>query len=222
MSTFNTPEPISAVLDVPAGRFEFVAADRVDTTVDIRPADTAKSRDVTVAEQTTVEYHDGVLRIQAPTKNQYFGPSGTIAVTVHLPAGSRVAVTAASAECRATGRFGDVTVESRHGSIHVDEATGAHLTTAAGDVTVGRLDGPAEIRTSKGDIRIAEAVRGAVVLRTDAGEVEIGAAAGVSATLDAGTTSGRIRNSLRNTEGAAAPLTIHATTAVGDIIARGL
>ena len=222
MPTFTTPAPITTVVDIPAGRVQFIAADRADTTVEIQPADASKSRDVKVAEQTTVEYADGVLRIGASAKNQYFGPSGAIEVTVELPAGSRVEVKAASAEIRGVGRFGEVAVESEHGSITLDEAASARLATVAGDVFLARLDGPAEIRTSKGDIRVAEAVRGKVVLRTDAGEVEIGAAAGVSASLDAGTSHGRIHNSLNNTEGTAAQLTIHATTAVGDITARGL
>ena len=205
MTTFTTPAPIAALLDIPAGRVRFVAADRPDTEV---------------AEQATVEFADGVLRIGASAKNQYFGPSGAIEVTVGLPAGSRVEVKAASAEIRGVGRFGDVAVESEHGSIDLDEAASAHLPTVAGDVSVGRLDGSAEIRTSRGDIRVAEAVRGTVVLRTEAGEVEVGAAAGVSASLDAGTSHGRIRNSLQNAEGEA-QLSIHATTSLGDITARG-
>ncbi|GAA0854123.1 hypothetical protein GCM10009525_84940 [Streptosporangium amethystogenes subsp. fukuiense] len=65
-------------------------------------------------------------------------------------------------------------------------------------------------------------MRGTVVLRTEAGEVSVGAATGVSASLDAGTSYGRIRNALKNTEGAAAQLDIHATTAYGDIVARSL
>jgi DUF4097 and DUF4098 domain-containing protein YvlB len=222
MPTFNTPEPISAVLDIPAGRVQFIAADRSDTAVEILPADPSKGRDVKVAEEAKVEYGDGVLRIEVVAKNQYFGPSGSVAVTVQLPVGSGVEVKAASAELRAAGRFGDVAVESEHGSIDLDDVASAHLTTTAGDITVARLNGPAEIRTSKGDIRVAEAVRGSVVLRTVAGDVEIGAAAGVSASLDAGTTTGRISNALKNTEGAAAELTIHATTTVGDIVARSL
>lgn len=222
MSTFTTTAPISAVLDIPAGRIQLVASDRVDTVVEVRPSDASKSRDVKAAEQTSVDYRGGVLRIAASAKNQYFGPSGAIDVTVELPAGSRVEVKAASAEVRSAGRFDDVVVESQHGSIDVAEAASARLATLAGDVSVGRLDGPAEIRTSKGDIRIAEAVRGKVVLRTDAGDLEIGAAAGVSASLDAGTSHGRIVNSLNNSEGAGAQLTIKATTSVGDIVARGL
>jgi DUF4097 and DUF4098 domain-containing protein YvlB len=222
MPTFNTPAPISAVLDIPAGRIQLIAADRTDTAVEILPADPSKNRDVKVAEQTRVEYRDGILRIEASAKNQYFGPSGSIEATVQLPAGSRLEVKAASAEIRAVGRLGDVAVESEHGQIDLDEVASARLTTVAGDVSVGRLNGPAEIRTSKGEIRIAEARRGTVVLRTDAGGVEVGAAAGVSASLDAGTSNGRIHNSLKNTEGSAAELTIEATTVVGDIVARSL
>lgn len=60
------------------------------------------------------------------------------------------------------------------------------------------------------------------MLRTEAGDVSVGAARGVSASLDAGTTHGRIHNALRNTEGADAGLDIHASTAYGDITARSL
>jgi hypothetical protein len=113
MQKFATPTPVSAVLDVPAGRVRFVAADRTDTTVEVLPADAAKRRDVKVAEQTTVDYHDGVLRIAAPAaRNQYLGPSGSVEVTVQLPAGSRIEGKAAFAELRGVGRFGDVTLES--------------------------------------------------------------------------------------------------------------
>ncbi len=222
MQKYDTPAPISAILDIPAGRVRFIAADRADTVVEVRPADASKGRDVKVAEQTTVECGDGVLRIEASAKNQLLGPSGSIDVTVQLPAGSRVEAKAASVEFRTVGRLGDVAFEGAHGSVDVDEAASARLTLLAGDVSVGRLGGPAEISVSKGDIRIAEAVRGKVVLRTEAGEVSVGAAAGVSASLDAGTSYGRIHNSLKNTEGAAAPLDIHATTSYGDIVARSL
>ena len=37
MQTFDTPTPISAVLDIPAGRIQFIAADRADTAVEILP-----------------------------------------------------------------------------------------------------------------------------------------------------------------------------------------
>jgi DUF4097 and DUF4098 domain-containing protein YvlB len=223
MQKFDTPAPISTVLDIPAGRVQFIAADRADTTVEVLPADPTKNRDVKAAERVTVDYSDGVLRVQTPEpEHQLFGNSGSIEVTIQLPAGSGIAAKVASAEVRGVGRLGDVAVEAAHGSIKLDETADAQLTIQAGDVTVGRLGGPAKISTQKGDIRIAEAMGGEVVLTTQAGDVSIDAAPGVSASLDAGTSSGRISNSLNNTDGAAARLAIRATTAYGNVTARSL
>ncbi|WP_406112009.1 DUF4097 family beta strand repeat-containing protein [Kitasatospora purpeofusca] len=222
MQNFTTPAPISAVLDIPAGRIRLVAADRADTTVEVLPADASKSRDVKAAERIGVAFGDGVLRVEAPAAaNRILGESGSVDVTVQLPAGSRVEVKAATAELIGEGRLGDVTFEGAQAAVRLDETGSAHLTVQAGDITVARLNGPAEISTQKGDIRIAEAVQGTVVLRTEAGEVSVGAAPGVSASLDAGTSYGRIHNTLKNTDGAAA-LNIRATTAYGDITARSL
>ncbi|WP_432140975.1 DUF4097 family beta strand repeat-containing protein [Streptomyces sp. bgisy084] len=223
MQKFDTPAPVSAVLDIPAGRIRFIAADRADTTVEVLPADASKSRDVKVAEQTTVDYRDGVLRIETPPPtNRILGSPGSLEVTVQLPAGSRIEAKAASAEFRGVGRLGDVAFEGAHGSVKLDETQSARLTLAAGDVSVGRLGGPGEISTQKGDLHVTEAVHGTVTLRTEHGDISVGAARGVSASLDAGTAYGRIHNALQNTDGAAAGLTIHATTAYGNITARSL
>ncbi|NXY93712.1 DUF4097 family beta strand repeat protein [Streptomyces sp. BR123] len=222
MQMFNTPAPVAAVLDVPAGRIRFIAADRGDTTVEVLPADASKSRDVKAAERIHVAYADGVLRIEArEANNRILGSSGSVEVTVQLPAGSRVEAKTASAGLRGVGRLGDVAFESAHGTVKLDETAAARLALQAGDVSVGRLGGPAEITTQKGDLHIAEAVRGTVTLRTEHGQIAVGAARGVSATLDAGTAHGRILNALNNTDGARA-LNIQATTAYGDITARSI
>ncbi|MFH8789850.1 DUF4097 family beta strand repeat-containing protein [Streptomyces roseoverticillatus] len=221
MQKFDTPAPISAVLHIPAGRVQLIAADRADTTVEVLPANAAKSRDVKAAEQIEVAYADGVLRIEAPAaKNQYFGPSGAVEVTVQLPAGSRVEAKAASTELRGVGRLGDVVFDGAYHQIKIDEAASVRLTAVDGDVEVGRLGGPAEISTARGDIRIAEAVRGTVVLRTQSGDISVGAARGVSASLDAGTGYGRIANALKSDGNA--ELDIRATTSHGDITAHSL
>ncbi|BBH65259.1 hypothetical protein ACTI_19440 [Actinoplanes sp. OR16] len=220
MKSFDTTAAITAILDIPAGNIRFVAGERADATVEVLPQDASKSRDVKAAEQTRVEFAGGVLRIETTVKNQILGSSGSVDVTVQLPAGSRVEATAASAEIRSTGPLGDLVFEGAHGGIEVDEVTSAKVTTSAGNVSIVRLGGPAEITTAQGDIRIAEAAGGEVVLRTQAGSISIAAAAGVSASLDAGTTSGRVTNSLKNDGDV--QLAIHATTAVGDIVARGL
>ncbi|MBO3673591.1 DUF4097 family beta strand repeat-containing protein [Streptomyces sp. NEAU-YJ-81] len=220
MPKFETPTPIAAVLDIPAGRVQIIAADRADTAVEVRPTNASKSRDVKAAEQTTVGYADGALRIEVPVKNEYLGPSGSIEVTVQLPAGSRVEAKAASTEFRAVGRLGDIAFDGAYRQIKIDEAASVRLTAIDGDVEVGRLNGPAEISTARGDIRIAEAVRGKVVLSTQQGDISVTAAAGVSASLDAGTSYGRISNGLKNA--GSVELDIHATTSQGDIAARSL
>lgn len=217
---FATPAPITAVLDIPAGTVRFIAADRADTTVEVLPADASKGRDVKAAEQTAVAYADGVLRIETAVRSQLFGPSGSVEVTVQLPAGSRVEAKAAGAGFRGVGRLGDVAFEGAQGQIKIDEAAGVRLAVLDGDVEVGRLGGPAEISTARGDIRVTEAVRGEVVLRTQDGDISVGAASGVSASLDAGTVQGRVANGLKNDGNA--DLSIHATTTRGDITARSL
>ncbi|WP_031030337.1 DUF4097 family beta strand repeat-containing protein [Streptomyces sp. NRRL WC-3725] len=221
MQKFDTTAPISAVIDIPAGRVQFIASDRADTTVEVLPADPSKGRDTKAAEQTTVTYADGVLRITAPAAgNQLFGPSGSLEVTVQLPAGSGVEGKAGGAELRGVGRLGDVAFDGAYRRIKVDEAASVRLTAVDGDVEVGRLNGSADISTARGDIRISEAAHGTVVLRTQSGDISVAAADGVSATLDAETGRGRVDNALRN-DGTAA-LAIRATTSQGDISARSL
>jgi hypothetical protein len=221
MQNFATPAPITAVVTVPAGRIQITAADRADTTVEIRPADPAKSRDVKLAGQVTADYSDGTLRIAAPAGHRVLGSSGAVEVTVRLPAGSRVEAKTASARFTTAGPLGAVVFDSAQATVDVEQAATARLSAVDGDITVGRLGGDAQIRTVRGDIQVGEAAGGTVVLRTEAGSVEVGAAAGVSAALDAGTTVGRVRNALRNAGGTPG-LNIHATTTVGDITASSL
>ncbi|MFD8026491.1 hypothetical protein ACFV6G_39510, partial [Streptomyces lavendulae] len=110
MQKFDTPSPVAAVLDIPAGHIRLIAADRGDTTVEVRPANATKSRDVKAAEQITVEFRDGVLHVAAaPAKNRLLGNSGSVELTIQLPAGSHVEAKAAAAELRGVGRLGDGT-----------------------------------------------------------------------------------------------------------------
>ncbi|MER8007810.1 DUF4097 family beta strand repeat-containing protein [Streptomyces sp. NPDC094149] len=221
MQKFATTAPVLAVLAIPAGRIQLIAADRADTTVEVLPADASKSRDLKAAQQIEVTHGDGVLRVTAPeAKNQLFGHSGAVEVTVQLPTGSRVEAKSAGTELRVVGRLGDLSFDGAYRQIKIDEAASVHLTAVDGDVEIGRLGGSADISTARGDIRIAEAGRGTLDLRTGSGDISVAAAAGVSASLDAGTSHGRIDNALKND--GTAELTIRATTSNGDITARSL
>ena len=224
MQKFDTPAPISAVLDIPAGRIQFIAADRADTTVEVLPADASKSRDVKAAEQTTVAYADGVLRIDGrqAAKNRVLGPSGSVEVTVQLPAGSRVEAKAASAELRGVGRLGDVAFEGAHGHDQARRGRASASPSRRGDVTVGRLSGPGEISTRRATSASPRPCAARSRCAPSPASITVGAARGVSATLDAGTRYGRITTPSRTPTAPPPSSTIRATTTYGDITARSL
>ncbi|HEY1667416.1 MAG TPA: hypothetical protein VGG54_17160, partial [Trebonia sp.] len=122
MQTFATPAPVTAVLTVPAGRIHVTAADRDTATVEIRPADPAKSRDAKLAARVTAAYSDGVLRVTAPAANRVLGSTGAVEVTVHLPAGSAVQATTASARFTTEGPLGEVTLDSAQATVSLAQA----------------------------------------------------------------------------------------------------
>ncbi|HTE59923.1 MAG TPA: DUF4097 family beta strand repeat-containing protein [Solirubrobacteraceae bacterium] len=279
MPTFDTPDPISATIEVVAGDVRISAGDRSATIVTVDPTDATSEEDRKVAELTRVEYANRQLLVKAP-KQRSWRPSrtgGSIDVTIELPAGSQVHGAAALAdfhcdgplgECRIkTGlggirldRAGALSLKSGIGDITVDRATGhAEVTTGSGDVRVRDLDADAVIKnsngdtwvgvaggdlrvntangsiavdradagvdakTAHGDVRVRDVVRGSVVLKTHAGDLEVGIREGTAAWLDVSATAGRVHNALDSAD-APEPSTesveVRARTTVGDIVIR--
>src|ERR1700674_3608984 len=98
MPTFDTPGPISVTVELGVGDLRIVASDRADTVVDVRPSNSSRKRDVTAAQQTRVEYADGRLLIKAPIRRSpftFWRGSESIAVEIHVPAGSQLQAQAA-------------------------------------------------------------------------------------------------------------------------------
>ena len=52
MPTFDTPEPVAAVVELVVGDVRITASDRDDTAVEVRPSDESHEPDVRAAEQT--------------------------------------------------------------------------------------------------------------------------------------------------------------------------
>jgi DUF4097 and DUF4098 domain-containing protein YvlB len=119
---------------------------------------------------------------------------------------------------------GEADVTTAYGNVRVGEVAGpTRLGTGYGDVTVDRTLGSLTGSTKYGQVRVGEAVRGSLVLETAYGEVEAGVREGTAAWLDVTCGSGRIRNTLTETEGpegAGETLEIHARTSYGDILIR--
>jgi hypothetical protein len=175
MPTFDTREPIAVHLEIGVGEIHIVAAERTDTFVDVGPSDAGKRRDVTAAEQTRVDYRDGVLHIKAPKnwRNYSFRGGESIRVQIELPAGSSVRGEAGVANFHTTGRLGECRYKSGAGDIRIDEAGSVSAKSSAGDITIGRAAGRCEVATSSGSVRLGT-VDGPLVVKNSNGDTEIG------------------------------------------------
>ncbi|MEI7030638.1 DUF4097 family beta strand repeat-containing protein [Streptomyces pratensis] len=213
MPSFDTPAPISATTHVEAGSIQFVAADRPDTVVDVRPRDPKKDLDVRTAEETHVSYANGALTIRTPKPN-LFGRTGTVDVTVDLPTGSHVDVTGAWAQVLGDGRLGEVRVKTSSGDVRLDATGPLHLKASHGSISVDRVEGAAEITTSSGSLRVG-VLDGPGVLKNSHGTTTVATATGELRVRGA---NGDIE--IRRTEDSVTAITAHGTLRVGEV-ARG-
>ena len=75
MPTFDTPEPITATIDVAIGDVRISATDGGAAVIDVRPTDASNDDDVKAAAMTRVEYASRQLLVKAP-KPPWLGRGG--------------------------------------------------------------------------------------------------------------------------------------------------
>jgi Toastrack DUF4097 len=175
MSHFETPHPISVVLELRVADVRVAAGERADTLVQVRPSDASRRDDVTAAEQTRVEYAEGRLLVKEPRRLREWSPfsdGGRIDVDIELPAGSDLSGETAAGGFRCTGELGRCELKSSAGKIELDRATRVKLVTA-GDIGVERVTGDAELTTATGDVRAGE-IDGSAVVKNSNGDTRIG------------------------------------------------
>ncbi|MBV1853765.1 DUF4097 family beta strand repeat-containing protein [Catellatospora tritici] len=116
---------------------------------------------------------------------------------------------------------GSTVLKSSNGEIWLGDADGpARINAANGGINVGRAAAGLTAKTAHGGIRVGAVVRGAVVLQTAAGKLEVGIPEGTAAWLDLNAT-GAVRNELAGAEGPRETdekVEIRARTHWGDII----
>ncbi|MFI5082542.1 MAG: DUF4097 family beta strand repeat-containing protein [Streptosporangiales bacterium] len=175
MPTFDTPEPISAVVELVVGDVRITASDRDDTAVEIRPSDESHEPDVRAAEQTRIEYSAGQLLVKGPRQRSLslFGKPGSIDVTIGLPTGSQVYGDASVAAFRCAGRLGECRVKTAAGDIQFEHTGPLAVNTGAGAIAVDRAEGPAEISSGSGRIRLGQ-IDGTAVIKNSNGDSWIG------------------------------------------------
>jgi hypothetical protein len=177
MPTFDTPEPIQALIDAGGVTLTVNAVEHAtSTTVEVSPHNPARSGDVQQADRTVVELTGGRLSIGAPrsTKTRLrglFGNSERIDVTVSLPAESALEVRGWG-DVRTNGTLGPVDIDSGMGDITLDRVGAVRVKTAMGEVRVGAAAGPADLRSSAGTVSVGHA-DGEVTAKTSAGDVRV-------------------------------------------------
>jgi hypothetical protein len=207
MPTFDTPQPITATVEISAGSVRLVASDRDDTVVEVRPRDESRSQDVKAAEQVRVDFNNGTLAVSSQ-RGFSFPRRGAVVVDVALPAGSRLHASAASANITADGQYGDCKFASAGGDLEVgsvvgnlkaDTASGgiavavvngsASVSTASGDVVIGDLDGDVKFRAASGSLMVTR-LHGNVNAQVASGDVTVATA--VNGGLSVQTGSGEV------------------------------
>jgi DUF4097 and DUF4098 domain-containing protein YvlB len=207
MPVFPTPEPITATIDVSVADIRIVAGERVETTVEVTPADPTDNEDVKAVARTSVDFAHGELLVKGPKYvTKLWGKAGALHITIELPAGSRLKSTSAMGDVRVSGRVGESRVKTSVGDIHLAEAAVIEASTATGDVTVERATGHAEVHTGSGELRIRE-IDGTAVLKNSNGETRVGE---VTGDLRVNTANGDILVDVAHAG-------VHAKTASGDI-----
>ena len=207
MANFETPQPVTAVVEIAAGSIRLVASDRGDTVAEARPCDESRPHDVKAAEQIRIDFSNGTLAVTSK-RGFSFPRRGAVVVDIALPSGSRLDVSVASANVVADGELGDCKFASASGDLEVgtvvghlqaDTASGgvtiggingsALMSTASGDIAIGNLDGDAKFRAASGSLTVKR-LRGNVNAQTASGDV--GAVSAVTGSVSVHTSSGEL------------------------------
>jgi DUF4097 and DUF4098 domain-containing protein YvlB len=179
MPVFDTPEPVLATVEVGVGDVRIAASERADTVVEVRPSHPDRRDDVQAAEQTRVELTGGRLLVKAPKGRRRwspFGDGGSIEVSIELPAGSQLSVSAGVASVRATGTLGDTRLTSGGGDVHLERTGTLRARSGFGEIEVDQVAGDAEIATGSGAAHIG-AIDGSATIKNSNGDSWVGLAA---------------------------------------------
>lgn len=177
MSTFDTPGPITATIEIIGGDVRVSAGDRTTTTVSIEPSDPSNGEDRSAAEQTRVEQDGDNLLVKAPRLRSWLPrrTGGAVDVTIELPAGSNVHADATLADLRLDGPLGECRLKTSVGRISIDSAESVKLRTGVGDIGADRVTGHAEITTGSGEVRVRE-LGSTAVIKNSNGDTWVGVA----------------------------------------------
>jgi hypothetical protein len=182
MPTFETPDTIIVTLDVSVANVRFVASERTDTVVEVRPTNENEPSDVRAAEQVRVEHSGDTLLIKGKGPRPFEAlstKSWSVDLTVELPEGSQVQADTSLGDFQSTGRLGECRFKSSTGHARLGRTGPLRLNTSVGHVSVESVAGDAEVTTGSGRIRIGE-VEGGLTIKNSNGNTDIGTTGGAA------------------------------------------
>jgi Toastrack DUF4097 len=183
MPTFDTTGPIKATVVVAGAQVRVTASDRTDTVVLVEPINEASRSDVKVATRTKVDFAGDQLSVKTTTPGD---KSGSVAITIDLPAGSSLVAYLAHSSMQVDGPVGQCELHLASGQVQLDRIDALQASIASGEVAVGHIAGHANVDGGAFAMRIGE-VKCTVGLSSSGGQAWIGHA---SADLDLSSSSG--------------------------------
>jgi hypothetical protein len=276
MTTYATPDPIKARIELAVGSLQLSAGPHGETVVAVEPTDPNDERDRQAAAAARVTCADGRLEVIGPksTGISLGRKPGSIDVVVGLPPGSSVRANVAAGALRADVPLGDVSARVSAGDITLHDADTADLksglgavtarhvagdarcSTGSGDIHIDRIDGAALVKNANGDtwigeggsttrvkaangdiqidraradlsastangnVHVGSVEQGSVLLRTAAGNIDLGIPQGTAARVDLRTGFGAVHNNLGTADGPNASdrtVEVDAQTSYGDV-----
>jgi DUF4097 and DUF4098 domain-containing protein YvlB len=145
---------------------------RQETVVEVTPSSKTSDQDRNAAEQTRIDCSGTELLIQGPKKRSIFEGTGSVDISVELPAGSRLAGESDMGSLYCVGELGICEFTTEYGEIHLDRAGRLRLQSGYGDITVGSATGETDIRASTGDILLGT-VDGTLTVKNSNGAVHV-------------------------------------------------
>ena len=190
---FACSEPIDANISVASGTVTLTAEPTDAITVQVhrgRQGDPARDNadDDHVVDDVTVEFADRHLVVSELPRRGLGWRVKDLHITISMPAGSRSAVQAASADVMCRGEYGAVDIQTASGKVDVFSVRGpAEISSMSGMVQINEAIEPT-VQTASGRILVRHAI-GDAIARTASGNISIGTA---DASVTARTASGRI------------------------------
>jgi DUF4097 and DUF4098 domain-containing protein YvlB len=133
-------------------------------------------------------------------------------------------VTSGSGEIRVSELDDSAVIRNSNGDTWVGTARGdLRVSAANGNIAIDVAQATVAAKSANGDVRLGDAVRGAAVLETKLGDVEVGIREGTAAWLDVRASAGRVHNALAAAEApgeSAEKVEVRARTVAGDVVIR--